>query len=176
MDPRPAPRIDRRSTDEGGHADMATDWVEKMKQIVQPHVDEPVLVVGLLQPAGSWGSMGISRVSPLGGVLKRKLNNNAANGLAKTGAFGFKMGLFAVTAEKIYAFHAKPKSREWLVGDKVGEWSRDDLRITTVPGRLATKVVVDVPATGQHYELEATTAGSNGFTEAFLTELTRSRV
>ena len=151
---------------------MATDWVETMKQTVQPHVPEPVLAVGLLQPAGSWGSMGLSRVSPLAGMIKRRSGNLAAGGLARNRAFSFKIGLFALTADRIHAFHAKPKSREWVVGNKVGEWARADLRITTVPGRLATRVVVDVPATGEHYELEATTVGSNGFTEAFLRELT----
>jgi hypothetical protein len=153
---------------------MATDWVEKMKQTVQPHVPEPVLGVGLLQPAGRGGSMGLSKISPLAGMLKRKANNGAAGGLARTGVFSMKMGLFAVTADSVFAFHATPKGREWRVGDQVAEWSRTDLRIETVAGRLATRILFDVVSTGDHYELEATTVGSNGFTQAFLDELTRS--
>jgi hypothetical protein len=113
-------------------------------------------------------------VSPLAGMLKRKANNDAAGGLARNSTFSIKIGLFALTTDKVYAFHAKPKGREWRVGDQVGEWTRADLRIETVAGRLATKILVDVASTGDHYELEATTVGSGGFTQAFLDELTRA--
>ena len=34
------------------------DMSDKMKATVQPHVPEPVIVVGVLQPAGTWGAMG----------------------------------------------------------------------------------------------------------------------
>ena len=82
------------------------------------------------------------------------------------------MAFFAVTADRVYAMGATPKSRAWVVGDPTDNWARSDLRVTTKPGPLATKVSLDVASTGDHYELEATTAGDNGFTAAFLAELT----
>jgi hypothetical protein len=33
---------------------------------------------------------------------------------------------------------------------------------------MTTKVVVDVASSGEHYELEATTAGGSGINDAFL--------
>jgi hypothetical protein len=51
-------------------------------------------------------------------------------------------------------------------------WERADLKITTNPGKLATKVVLDVISTGDHYELEATTVGDYGLSTTFLDTLT----
>lgn len=45
------------------------------------------------------------------------------------------------------------------------------VKVTTEPGRLATKVTLDIASTGDHFELEATTVGSAGFHDAFLAEL-----
>jgi hypothetical protein len=153
---------------------MATDWQQTMKDTVQPHVAEPVVAVGMLQPAGTWGSMGLHYISPLAGMLKRRSGNKKAGGMAKSGAFKTKIAMLAVTADKLYAFNASPKGRKWKVEDQVGVWSRSDVRASTDPGRLATKVVLDIASTGEHYELEATTIGSAGFNDAFLAEVTRN--
>jgi hypothetical protein len=149
-----------------------TDWDEKMKETVQPHVDEPVVAVGMLQPAGTWGAFGAGQLSGLAGTIMRKAANSKAGGLAKNGAFSTKTAIVAVTQEKVYAFNGKPKGREWKVMDQVGEWDRSDLTITKTPGKLSTKVVIDVASTGDHYELEATTAMTAGnFNHAFLDAL-----
>jgi hypothetical protein len=150
----------------------ADESIQQMKDLVQPHVPEPVVAVGVLHPAGAWGNMGTTKLSPGLGMLRRRRNNDRAGGLAKTGAFGYKAAFFAVTADRVYALGATPKSRTWVVADPSDSWARTDLQITTTPGQLATKVVLDVTSTGDHYELEATTAGDNGFTAAFLAELT----
>jgi hypothetical protein len=47
-------------------------------------------------------------------------------------------------------------------------WNRPDLAIETTPGKLTTKVVIDVGSTGEHFEVEATTAGSSGLNDALL--------
>ena len=44
-----------------------------------------------------------------------------------------------------------------------GSEVRDD-----VGACMTTKVVVDVASSGEHYELEATTAGGSGINDAFL--------
>jgi hypothetical protein len=150
----------------------AEETIQQMKDLVQPHVPEPVVAVGVLQPAGAWGSMALTKLSPLAGTLKRFKGNQQAGGLAKSGLFGFKTAFFAVTADRVFAMEGKPKGRHWEVSDPVGSWARSDLRIVTKAGKLATKVTLDVVSTGDHYELEATTAMDNGFTATFLAELT----
>ncbi len=151
-----------------------TDWVQKMKDTVQPHVPEPVLSVGMLQPAGTWGASGLGMLSPLAGMIKQKKANKNAGGLARGAIFKqVKMALIALTGDKVYAFSAKPGGRSWKIKDHLATWERKDLNIATEAGKLATKVTIDVTSTGDHYELEATTFADRGFTDAFLTELAK---
>ena len=153
-----------------------TDWVEKIKESVQPHVPEPLVAVGLLQPAGTWGSFGAGQLSGIAGMVMRKAANKRSAGLGKQGAFTTRSAILGITADKIYAFNGKPSGRSWKVTDQVGEWARDDLRVETTKGNLSTKVVIDVASSGEHYELEATTVMQAGnFTDTFLAELTRPR-
>jgi len=154
-----------------------TDWAEKMiTETVQPHVADPVLAVGLLQPAGTWGSFGAGQLSGIAGMVLRKAANKRSAGLGKQGQFTTRTAILGITADKIYAFNGKPSGRSWKVTDKVGEWARDDLHIETTKGSLSTKVVIDVVSSGEHYELEATTIMQAGnFTDVFLAELTRPR-
>lgn len=151
-----------------------TDWAEKMKETVQSHVPDPVVAVGLLQPAGTWGAVGAGQLSGLAGTLMRRAANKKSAGLGKNGAFTTRIAMLAITDDRVYAFNAKPSGRSWKVVDEVGDWERRDLRISTTPGKLSTKVVVDVVSTGDHYELEATTIMQAGdFTTRFLAELTK---
>jgi len=149
----------------------ADETIQQMKDLVQPHVPEPVIAVGVLQPAGAWGSMALGKLSPALGMLRRRSQNQKAGGLAKTGAFGYKTAFFGITADRVYAMGATLKGRSWVIADPSETWDRTDLRVTTNPGSLATNVTLDVTSTGDHYELEANTAGDNGFTATFLTEL-----
>jgi len=153
---------------------MAEDWVQKFKDDVQPRVPEPIVAVGMLQPAGTWGSFGAGQLSGLAGTLMRRAANKRAGGLAKSGAFSTKTALLAVTQQRLYAFNAKPSGRSWKIVDEAGDWDRNDLAFTTTPGSLSTKVVVDVQSTGDHFELEATTAmGADKFNRPFLDEIAK---
>jgi hypothetical protein len=149
------------------------DWVQQMKDAAQPHVPEPVVAVGILQPAGSWGAMGFGQVSGLAGMIARKAANDRSGGLGKNGAFSTKAAMLALTADRVYAFNVKPRGRTFKVVSEVGDWARDDLKVETAKGKLSTKVVLDVVSTGDHFELEATTIMQmGGFTDVFLAELT----
>jgi len=156
------------------------DWVQKMKDTMQPHVPEPVVAVGILQPAGTWGASGMGMLSPLAGKLMQRKANKASGDLAEgalsTNLFqNVKMAMFALTAERLYAFSGKPKGMNWKIGDELGSWNRDDLTIATEPGKLSTKVTMDVISTGAHFELEATTAMQrSAFTDTFIAELTKA--
>ena len=150
-----------------------TDWGAKMKETVQPRVPDAVVAVGLLQPAGTWGAFGLGKLNPLTGMLKQRSADQAAGGLASGPIFkNTKMAVFALTDDDVYVFSGKPKGFGWKLGDELAHWSRSDLQIATQPGKVATKVTIDV-ATGDHYELEATTAMDRGFSDVFLAELTR---
>lgn len=145
-----------------------TDWVAKVNELAQEHVPEPVVASGILQPAGTWGTFGLDKVSGVAAMFKRRSVNKSAGGLAKTSWKGTKTVLLAVTADKLYAYACKQKGRSWKIEDKLGVWDRSDLKVETTRGKLATKVVFDVEPTGEHYELEATTVGSAGFNDPFL--------
>jgi hypothetical protein len=149
------------------------DWAQQMKDQAQEHVSEPVVAVGILQPAGTWGAFGMGQMSGIAGMIGRKVSNDRSGGLGKSGAFSTKAALLALTADRIYAFNVKPKGRGFKVVDEVGDWARNEVSVQTNKGKMSTRVVLDVASTGAHYELEATTImGMGSFTDVFLAELT----
>jgi hypothetical protein len=151
---------------------MATEYEQRLIAEVQDRVDEPITHVGLLQPAGSWAASGTSMISGIGGMLARKAANQRAGGLTKNVAFGkMKMALVAVTATRVHVFDAKNKGRFWKIGDEVTSWDRADLTVTTVPGKLSSKVAIDVTSSGDHFELEATRVGTLRFHDDFIAEI-----
>ncbi len=152
-----------------------TDWVAQLKETFQPHVAEPVQAVGMLQPAGTWGSFGLTEISPLAGMIKKRFNNKKAGGLAKDRTFaGTKMAGVVLTADKVYAFAVKPKGRAWKVENKLAEWPRSEVKFKVTPKKLTSLVEIDVPSTGDHYELEATTVSSaKEMQQPFLAEIAK---
>jgi hypothetical protein len=145
---------------------------DKMKATVQPRVPEPVLAVGVLQPAGTWGAMGGDQLSGIVGSLMRKNANKRSGGLAKNSAFRTKVALVAVTDTRVYAFNAKGWGPTCKIVDEVGDWDRADLKITTTAGSMSTQFVIDVVSTGDHYELETNALmGVGGFTAEFVDAL-----
>ncbi len=152
---------------------MAKDWAEQMRETAQEHVAEPVIAAGILQPAGTWGSMGVGQISGLAGTIMRVANNKKAGGLGKQGVFKFRQALLAVTADKIYAFNAKPSGRKWKVTDQVGAWDRKDLHVAMADRKLTRAVTIEIASTGERFELEATTVGSQGVNDPLFAELAR---
>ncbi|MFI5046919.1 MAG: hypothetical protein ACHQIG_07630 [Acidimicrobiia bacterium] len=147
------------------------EWVDQAESDAQTQLDEQIVVVGFLQPSGSWGAFGMSKLSPMAGTVAQSDANQAAGGLAKAGGFKPKVAMLAVTNDRIHVFSTSPARKSSVkVGELLTTWARDDLSIATVPGRLATKVTIDVASTGQRYELEATMIGG-GFNDALLAEI-----
>jgi hypothetical protein len=161
---------------------MPTRWTHEQAlqyylALVQPSVPEPVIAVGVLSPAGTWGNMLGSKLSPGAGSAGRARNNKRAGGLARTG--GFKtptMATIALTADRAYVFHTGFKHGQQILEEHVVTWERNDLRVTVQPGKLATTIVFDVVSTGDHYELEGNNVRDDGFTQAFIDALTADRV
>jgi len=150
---------------------MAKDWAQEIRETAQEHVAEPVLAAGILQPAGTWGSMGVGQLSGLAGTIMRMSNNKKAGGLAKQGVFKFRQALIAITAEKVYAFNSKPSGRKWKVTDQVGVWDRKDLRVAMADKKLTKAVTIEIASTGERFELEATTVGAQGVNDPLFAEL-----
>jgi hypothetical protein len=148
---------------------MGTDWGGKVQETAQEAVPEPVEAAGIVQPAGTMGTFGLSQVSGVVAMVKARKANQAAGGLGRTSVMAStKLAMFAVTADKVYALAVKQKGRGWKVKDQIGVWNRPDLTIETTPGKITTKVVIDVGSTGEHFEVEATTAGGSGVNDRFL--------
>ena len=142
---------------------------EQTRATIQAEVPEPCMAVGGLQPAGTWGSFGITKLSPPAGMFRQHQANRDAGALsARHGMKANHVTYIALTADKVYAFDTRVKGRGIKVVDKLAEWDRGDVTVRTVPGRMATKVLID-HVDGGHYELEATTLG--GFNDAFLATL-----
>lgn len=150
--------------------DMA--WVDEASAAAQAQLPDPIVTVGFLQPAGSWGSLGISYLSGVAGSALQADANKKAKGLAKGGGFKPKVAMLAVTAAEIHVFSASPKRGGKLsVGDHLLTWRRDDLEIAVERGRTASRVTIDVQSSGEQYELEAMMIGG-GFNDALLAEIT----
>ena len=148
---------------------------DRIKQTVQPHVPEPVIAVGVLQPAGTFGGMGGDQLSGILGSVMRKNANKRSAGLGKNSAFRTKVALIAVTEERIYAFNAKGWGPQCKIVDKVGDWDRADVTVGTTAGTMSTQFVFDVASTGDHYELETNALmGMGGFTKTFVDALQRT--
>ena len=148
------------------------ETVESINAKVQAEVPEPVVACGRLQPAGTWGAFGVGRLSPGAGLMRQRSANQSAGALNTRGAM-FKANrqtMFALTADKLYAFETKIGYGGLKILGQLVEWNRADLTVQTVPGKLATKVVID-HADGGHYELEATTVASKGYNDPLLDAL-----
>jgi hypothetical protein len=149
---------------------------DKMRATVQEHVPEPVIAIGLLQPAGTWGAMGGAPLSGIVGSLMRKNANKRSSGLGKNSAFKTKMAVVAVTEGRVYAFNAKGWAGQTKIDGKVGDWAHDELEVTVTPGKMSTQFVFVVLATGDRYELETNALmGLGGFTQDFVKALQRGQ-
>ena len=146
--------------------------VESIRAKVQAQVPEPVLASGMVQPAGTWGAAGLTKLSPAGGLLRQRSANKGAGALNTRGAM-FKSNrqtVLAVTADRIYALETKFGWGGMKILSTLAVFDRADLTIQTQPGKMSTRIVID-DTDGGHYELEATTVASRGMNEALLAEL-----
>jgi len=131
------------------------EWSEKLRQVAQEHVEEPVIAAGLFAPAGAMGSMGVSKLSGLGGMFRDRKINERSGGLGHHGAFKLRQALIAVTADKVYGFNSKPKGRSgWQIVDQAVEWPRSEVRTSIEERRMTRAVTFEVGPANDRYELE----------------------
>jgi hypothetical protein len=154
------------------------DTPESFKEKAQAKVSEPVISVGFVQGAGSFGAgMAGFGVSELIGAIGRKKANEKAGGLHKQNAvFGSnRQTALILTADKIYAFTAKAGWGGYKITDPIGQWERKDLTVQIDQKSMTSLIVIDVASTGDHFEVEMVTGlGGAKYSEPFLAELTKS--
>jgi hypothetical protein len=142
---------------------------EKQRAMIQAEVPEPCVAIGALQPAGTWGSFGLTKLSPAAGMFKQHKANQAAGELSgRKGVKANRVTFLALTADKLYAFDVKSGMGGLKVQSKLAEWNRGDVTVQLVPGKVSTRVVID-HTDGAHSELEATTFG--GYNDELLGQL-----
>jgi hypothetical protein len=151
---------------------------EEIQAIVQEQVPEPLLAVGMVQPAGTWGAAGLSQLSGIAGMFHQKSANQKAGDLTNRGAF-FRSGkspnsqtIVGLTADTLYAFEAKYGWGGMKLKGQLAAWPRKDLTVRLEPGKMSVRVIVD-HTDGSRYEVEATTVGARGYNDAFLNELAK---
>jgi len=130
---------------------------------VQPHCDETVRSAMLVTPAGSMGAMGLSAVSPLGGMIAGKQAKKRSGGLSK-------MMLLAVTDSSIIAFDAKPRGTKWKVKGELRRWDRSTTQIGAEK-KKTTHLLVMTDEAGESSELELQSAGGGHAIPVFFESL-----
>lgn len=152
------------------------DNADSVREKAQARVGEPIVAVGFVQPAGTWGAAGLMQLLPLAGMLKQKGANKDAGALNTRGAMfrSNRQTLVALTAEKLYAFETKAGWGGMKILDLLAEWDRKDVAVEIADGTVSKQLTVDHAPTGGHYELEVTTMGTRGFNDAFLVEIARA--
>jgi hypothetical protein len=139
----------------GGEMSRQMVWSERLRQLAQEHVPEPVIAAGLFSPAGAVGGVQVGNFSQIAEILMNRQSNRRAGGLGHQGQFKHRHALIAVTADKIYGFSAKPKRGVgYQVIEQVVVWDRKDVQVT-VDDKMVTKAVTfSVRSTGERFELE----------------------
>jgi hypothetical protein len=152
-----------------------TEWIAKLRQVAQDEISEPVVAAGLFSPAGATGSLGVSKLSPLGSMFRDRKANQRAGGLGHTGAFKLRQALIAVTADKVYGFNSKPKGRSgWQIVDQAAVWDRKDVTVTVEDRKVTRLVTFTVAPDGATYDLEMMKMAGD-LNDALLAELGASR-
>jgi hypothetical protein len=141
---------------------MNEKYRQKLIDLVQPEVAEPIVALGVFQPEGSWRASASHLVGSdaVGSGIQNDANQRAG-GLARNGVFTMKMALVAATEHEIHVFSVKPRSMSGfkLVGE-VAAWRREDVRFRITSPGMSTSIYLEVVPTNEAYELEATMVGT----------------
>lgn len=143
-------------------AETFEDWRRKVSE----KVGQPVLALMAVQPRGAAGagtsSIGLSKISPLAGMIVSKAQGAKANpksgGLGKINAWSTKSALLAATPEKVYVFEVKQGMGGLKLKDPIYVWDRKDVNVTAEAKKMTAAVDIQL-ATGETYEVESMMLG-----------------
>jgi hypothetical protein len=145
-------------------ADRNEKYRQKIREVCQPHLQEPILAVGQFQPKGSLGAAGMMMgVSGAAGMGLRAKAKKDAGGLPH-------VGLYALTATTLHAFDAKPKGFGWKVKALVASIPRANFQATAAAGAMTDQVTLTF-LDGTSLSLESMTMGAQGFNEDIIRQL-----
>ena len=139
-------------------------WQQAYRDMAQQQVDEPVEAAWLFHRAGSFPlSYGVSKVSPLAGMIMRTVNKKRAAGFSN--AF-----VLALTPTKLYAFEHKFKgrTREQSLKDELAVWDRAGLVVDWK--ETAMNMTVTIASPGEDERVVCAT-GKDEASMAFIAQL-----
>ena len=131
---------------------MKDDYVDEYRAMVKgmaaKKVAEPIVAAALFRRGGGAAKMGISKarlgaIAYAGAALTAK---KQAGGLPER-------VLLVATADKLYAYKAKPKGRDWKVEEEVAVWDRAGLKVAGRPSSGLTMLDIESPAENEKASL-----------------------
>jgi hypothetical protein len=159
-------------------AESFDDWRRK----VSDKLGEPVVAMIAVQPRGSAGaggaSIGLSKISPLAGMLVSKAQGAKANpksgGLGKISAWSTKSAILAATPERVYAFEAKQGMGGLKLKDPIYVWDRKGFTVSAEAKKMTAAIAIGVPS-GETYELESMMLGGGAkLLDEFVSEIAKT--
>lgn len=117
---------------------------DQFRNMAQSRLEEPVEAAWLFHRAGFLPSYGVSKVSPLGGMIMRTVNKKRASGFPTS-------FVLALTPTRVYAFEHKFKgrTREHSLKDELAVWDRSGLRVDWKESTLHMTVTIESPGEGE---------------------------
>lgn len=144
-------------------------YQKKIADACQPHIGEPIKVVGLFQPHGTLGAFAM-------GYFVNPFTSAAMQGDANARAAGMpELGLYALTEANLHVCEGKPRGTGWKVSEYVGYWPRSSFTARPVEGKLTDQVTLDF-GEGGSIRLESIRMMSGGFNQDIIADLVGSRL
>ncbi len=131
--------------------------------------DEQVLAVGVLSRPGSIGAGLATQVSGLLATVMSKKGKDASGGLPLN-------VVVAATPTRLLAFDFKPKGASIKLRQRVAEWPRAGMQVTTEKKTTATRLTFQF-GDGTRIELDSNRqfGGANAVNDAFIAEVSSSQ-
>jgi len=128
--------------------EYVAEYREMVKGMAVEKVTEPVVAAALFRRGGHAAKMGISKarlgaIAYAGAALTSK---KQAGGLPER-------VLLIATQDKLYAYKAKPKGRNWKVEEEVAVWDRAGLKVAGRPSSGLTMLDIESPTEGEKVSL-----------------------
>lgn len=144
--------------------DRNAKFQKKIADACQSHLDEPIRVVGIFHPHGTWGAFATSYfVNPqVGGAMRRDASDRAMNMPDD--------GLYALTDTNLHVCDGKPKGTGWKVKNYVGYWPRSSFTAKQVDGKMTDQVILEL-GEGDSIRLESMRMMSGGFSQQIIDAL-----
>jgi hypothetical protein len=117
------------------------EWEQRNRARVEEKTGAPVLAYSTFYRTGSWGQMGMARVSPLAKSAMKLIGKRKAGGLPPH-------FILAITEDKLHAFKYKARRDVIEVEDEVAVWDRSAIRASAQETSLTMRLTIESPPDG----------------------------